>query len=238
VNLPTTMKVTVADTAGLEGDAVKYMAVVLNRAKGWLAEAQSIEEVRHARAVAVGYESVLREKELAFDAQLAATELVRRCERRLGELVRQGQHDGTVARRGQHPDTTHGGELVGVAQAMGVSPNDNKSIADRYAFASASADEFEEALDAARDEGNLSRANVARKVKGKAPKPERSDWHRKRRRIDSNRVLRTLADTLDSASTGLELMERDDVDPAVAEECIASIDQSIRKIRSHLRRVK
>ena len=74
------------DSLALEQDPTSYMLVALNRAKGWLVEAQSIETVRDAKAIAVGYEAVIREKELSIDAQLAATEIVRRCERRIGEL--------------------------------------------------------------------------------------------------------------------------------------------------------
>jgi hypothetical protein len=76
------------------------MSTVLHRAKSWLQEAQNIDAVRDTKAIAVGYESVIREKELAFDAQLAATEIVRRCERRIGELVREGQGRGEIARVG------------------------------------------------------------------------------------------------------------------------------------------
>ena len=44
---------------------------------------------------------MIREKELAFDAQLSATEIVRRCERRIGELVREGQRNGSVRTHGE-----------------------------------------------------------------------------------------------------------------------------------------
>ncbi len=57
----------------IQSDPVAYMALVLNRAKGWLDEAQNVDTAREAKAIAVGYEAVIHEKELAFDAQLAAT---------------------------------------------------------------------------------------------------------------------------------------------------------------------
>jgi hypothetical protein len=93
-------------------DPVESMALMLNRAKGWLGEAQSLDEVRQAKAVAVGYEAVIREKELAFDAQLSATEIVRRCERRIGQLVREGQREGTIRTQGQRTVGHHGAQLA------------------------------------------------------------------------------------------------------------------------------
>lgn len=223
-------------------DPVEYMAVALNRAKGWLAEARSIEDVRETKAIAVGYESVIREKELAFDAQLSATEIVRRCERRIGELVRHGQRQGTVARPGDiggdpnQRGLQRGVDLATTSAAAGV--KHPSELTPLYTMADARDEEFEKAIGEARAEGNLSRANVVRKVKGEAPKTVRSEWHRKRRRIDSNRILRSLAETLDGATAGLELMGRDEIDPDTAAECVPAIEKSLADIRQHVRRIQ
>lgn len=161
---------TTPDESALERDPVGYMAVVLNRAKGWLTEAQSIEDVRNTKAIAVGYESVIREKELAFDAQLSAMEIVRRCERRIGELIREGQREGTIAKTGDIGRSAkgdrRGDHLIRPHEALGQ-PNRAPQLAhEHYAIADASAEQFEQAVTQAREEGNLSRANVVRKVKG------------------------------------------------------------------------
>lgn len=156
------------DEGALMADPVEYMALVLNRAKGWLTEAQSVEEVRNTKAIAVGYESVIREKELAMDAEMSATEIVRRCERRIGELVRTGQEDGTIAKRGSNTRT----DLVGAAYEVPVSVTEAAGVKNRsevkplYDLADAPAEVFDNALTEARGEGDLSRANVVRKVKG------------------------------------------------------------------------
>jgi len=235
-----TTDLVVPEAGALEADPVQYMAVVLHRAKGWLAEAQSIEQVRETKAVAVGYESVIREKELAFDAQLSATEIVRRCERRIGELVRQGQRDGTVLSRGQTVgDRTRGCDLRRPHEAVGVSENDRKAVSDAYAMADSPNEEFEEAISEAREEGNLSRANVVRKVKGEKPKTnDRSEWHHRRRRIDSNRILETLAQELDAAADGLDLMDPDDLDADLVETAVPAIKKSIATVNRHLRRIQ
>lgn len=128
------------ETGELVEDPTSYMAIVLHRAKSWLEEAQSIDDVRDARAMAVGYEAVIREKELGFDAQLAATEIVRRCERRIGELK-----TFTAVNAGQ-----------------------GKARMEEIAMSSATVGDFDAAVDEARDEGNLSRANVVRKIRGDA----------------------------------------------------------------------
>ena len=139
------------DRRALEADPVEYMAVVLHRAKGWLAEAQDVDSVREAKAIAVGYEAVIREKELAFDAQLSATEIVRRCERRLGELA---PRRGDIGRN-RGDDLSRSETLIGQGKT-----------ADEHRTMAAAADEaFDAAVDEARSEGNLSRANVVRKLR-------------------------------------------------------------------------
>jgi hypothetical protein len=70
------------------------------------------------------------------------------------------------------------------------------------------------------------------------PKPERSEWQRGRKRIDSNRILSSLATELDAATSGLDLMESDQIDPDVLDECMPLIEQSIQTIRRHLRRIQ
>lgn len=236
--MSSTALVPIEDAQDLTHDPVQYMAVVLNRAKEWLSEAQHIEEVRESRAVAVSYESYLREKELAFDAQLSATEIVRRCERRIGELVRQGQRDGKLMSRGSNTrvDLVANDNLVTVTEAAGV--GHRSSLKPLYDLAEADPQEFEEALAEAKAEGNLSRANVVRKVKGEpAPTSERSEWHRNTRHLDSNRILLTLAQELDALTTGLDLMRPDDLDPALMAEWMPVIDRAISTIRKHVRRI-
>lgn len=129
------------------------------------------------------YESVIREKELAFDAQLSATEIVRRCERRMGELVREGQRDGTI-RKPSRVTGRGNGRVDDIPKPRDFFSGDYERT-ESYVMAEAPAEQFEEAITEAREEGNLSRANVVRKVKGVKPKPaERSEWHHKRRHID------------------------------------------------------
>jgi hypothetical protein len=117
-----------------------------------------------AAQIEAAYKRMAREKELAFDAQLSATEIVRRCERRIGELVREGQRNGTVRTERQGggkrlvvrdlPERASPTKLVGAKYRSELGP--------LYAMGDAAPEEFEQAISNARAEGNLSRANVVR----------------------------------------------------------------------------
>lgn len=238
-----------------EVDPTEYMLTVLNRAKEWLTEARSIEDVRDAKAIAVGYEAVIREKELAFDAQLAATEIVRRCERRIGELVREGQERGDIYRQGQGGGGDHQPGVRGsaprdhdaargqeddrrtVADAFGVQRHSSRAVHETYAMADAPDDTFEDAIAEAREEGNLSRANVVRKVRGeKAPENGRSEWHRGRHHIDPNRIVRELDMALIAATAGLDLVDSSALDREACGAHFASIRNSLRTVSRQLGR--
>ena len=113
------------------------------------------------------------QKQLGKDAQLAAAEIVRRAERGIGVAIRRGQQTGEIARRGDR-----GGGAAGV---HGGNPNDRRDDhlgspgsffrhaderADTYAMTDGISDtDFEDALGEAKAEGNLSRANVVRKIR-------------------------------------------------------------------------
>lgn len=224
-----------SDAAALELDPVAYMTTVLHRAKSWLEEAQNIDDVRTTKAIAVGYENVLREKEMAFDAQLAATEIVRRCERRVGELVRQGQEDGTIRRQGQWPTSKVHGRDHELPSPLDFVNNSDELTRGAYPMAEASADQFNEAIEEAKAEGNLSRANVVRKVKGETKPEARSEWHHKKRHIDSNRIVRETARALDGSCAGLDLVDFGALDALERLEWIESLRNSLRVLNRFLK---
>ena len=86
-----------------------------------------------------------------------------------GEILRQGQ---TIAKS----VSTHGGELDQPYKAMGVSQHDHKAMGDTYVISDAPDETFEQAIEDAKAEGNLSRANVLRKVKDLAQMPMLVDY--------------------------------------------------------------
>lgn len=117
-----------------------------------------------------------------------ATEMVRRAEYALGKSIRQGQAQGTVRRlgagSGPRADYERNGKTVRVAahavpDENCISPRDLFGNSSEWTETNAMADgaetpeAFEEALAEARAEGNLSRANVVRKVRGRCSRPPR-----------------------------------------------------------------
>jgi hypothetical protein len=88
----------------------------------------------------------------------------------VGELVRQGQEEGTIRKHGDDTRT----DLVDRVQLGLRSPSDaageQRATLSRslYSMADATPDDFDAAIDEAKAEaeGNLSRANAVRKVKG------------------------------------------------------------------------
>lgn len=239
--MSTTALVRVDQAAVIEADPVEFMTLALTQVTGWLKTAERIDDVREWKSQAVGYEALLRQKGMAVEAQLAAAEIQRRCERRIGELVKHGQEVGEIRTSGdggpKDPSFAKEGSHAKPGPNDFFNGNDDKTHA--YAMAAATDEEFDGALAEAREEGNISRANVVRKVKGEPAKaPDRSEWHHKTRRIDSNRILSTLAQELDAAASGLDLIVPDDLDPDLVAECTTTIKTAVATINRHLRRIQ
>jgi hypothetical protein len=151
-------------------DVGAYVVAVLDRARTWLQQATTTDlpEIIEARARAEAIRCYIAQKELGTDAQLAAAEIVRRAERRIGELVREGQERGEIRRRGDG-----GGDPRFVdphRKQMRMSPTEffasPQAAHETYAMTDGvTADEFEAVLDEAKAERNLTRANVVRKAR-------------------------------------------------------------------------
>jgi hypothetical protein len=153
-------------------DAGAFIIHSCERAKDWLTQCIAlgeIDEIVELKSQAEAIRVYTTTKQLGRDAELAAAEIVRRAERGIGVCIRKGQAEGTIAARGhnhaQNSMTTgseprltsefaKSHELAGGGNQPGI-----------YAFTDGVTDEqFDEAIDEAKAEGNLSRANVARKA--------------------------------------------------------------------------
>lgn len=173
-----------ADTDVLDAasDPGAFVIASLERARSWLAQASTTDlpDLVEAKARAEAIRCYVAQKELGKDTELAATEIVRRAERRIGQLIREGQVNGeikTVGTTGPQPDYVRNGKLV--SSSRGAPPDANSTSPSAY-FSSGSDtaatyavtdgvsdEEFEDVIAEAKAEKNLSRANVVRKVKGK-----------------------------------------------------------------------
>lgn len=188
-----------ANTLARQSAAIQEMAVssYLEQARDWLAtavEQTGPEQIAGAKAQIATAAEATKQLGLSKEIQLDAQEMVRRAEYALGKAIRKGQEEGTVAKKG---DTGHKGSENVLSTLPG--PTDFASDVELYdrpsqgkagilsiADAAPSQEEFDAALAAAKEEGNLSRANVARKIK-------KQECDRGPSRADKAEIIRTLA---------------------------------------------
>ncbi len=172
-----------ADPAVIEraADPGEFVIQACQRARTWLREALDhgdIDQIAELKSRAEAVRVYTVQKQLGEDAQLAATEIVRRAERGIGLAIRRGQEDGTIRRPGQG-----GGQTPQSAR-----PRSDKARSSPADFASpaelrgngagiyhmtdgVSEEAFEEAIAEAKAEGDLSRANVVRKTRQHPGRP-------------------------------------------------------------------
>lgn len=146
----------------------------LTRARDWLSRAvdeTGPEQIAAAKAEIATAAEATKQLGLSREIQLDAQEMVRRAEYALGKAIRKGQQEGTVASESNH-------NRLGVPSTAKARPSDFASDVELYDRPSqhkagilsiadaATPEEFDAAIEEAKSEGNLSRANVARKVKG------------------------------------------------------------------------
>lgn len=146
-----------------------YLATARDR----LHDAMEATAVVSIKAEVATVAEMTKQLGLSKECRDDATEMVRRAEYALGKAVRRGQADGSIASRGSFgngrsatgADLIRPTDLASDAELYGNSTTGSPGIVD-LADATDSESEFENALTTARKEGNLSRRNVVRKVKG------------------------------------------------------------------------
>jgi DNA-binding NarL/FixJ family response regulator len=144
----------------------------LSQARDWLATCVEITgpaEIAHAKAQIATAAEATKQLHLSKEIQLDALEMVRRAEYALGKAIRKGQAEGTITKSVRE---TGGGPERRSLNMNSSSPREliphGQDRADIYGMTDGvEPAEFDAALDEAKSEGNLSRANVARKAKAK-----------------------------------------------------------------------
>lgn len=137
-----------------------------------------IGDVVNLKAKIATIETATKQLGMSKEAQEYATEAVRRSEWALGRAIRRGQSDGTVGvpSSGRSSSDTGLPRPSDFASPSELYPNPKQAGIYDLADAAPTAQEFDAAIDEAKAEGNLSRANVARKAReaaGDSPKPRR-----------------------------------------------------------------
>lgn len=138
-----------------------------------------ISDVVSIKGQVVTIQVATRELDMSQEAQDLAAEAVRRAEWTLGMAIRKGQAEGVVAKRGDiggqgapgvrgASGSPRGGHLDTPMALVGAGHPSELTPFYELADAAPRPEQFDKALGDAKAEGNLSRANVIRKVKGQS----------------------------------------------------------------------
>ena len=160
-------------------DATNEVAVTsyLQQARDWLTRAvdeTGPEQIAAAKAEIATAAEATKQLGLSKEIQEDAAEMVRRAEYAIGKAMRRGQAEGTIRTAAGNLTPGRGNPLneVHVGAVRNPAPADfipgRVERADSLDMADAGDEAFEAALSEARAEGNLSRANVARKAREKS----------------------------------------------------------------------
>lgn len=208
--------VVAADVASLSvmpaEQAELAVSEMLSRSYMWLSKAVASTNVppmdaKEVRAYVYTLAEATRQRDLSKEIQEDAQEMARRADYALGKAIRAGQANGTVRTRGQGgggqhvlgisgavpgPSSSHGdkdglkvatdfathGELHGGAGGGGI-----LALADE----APNPEQFEQALQQAKVEHNVSRANVVRKIRGEGTAEREALWAEARRLAEEER---------------------------------------------------
>lgn len=165
---------------------------MLTEARSWLAhavEATDPTSVANFKAQMATVVEATKQLGLSKEIQLDAIEMVRRAERGVGKAIRGGQERGEISTMGNRnnyggPDgPAHRQSPIGTLSSPSDFLPTGSDRAATYAITDDVTDEdFDAALTEAKAEGNVSRANVVRKIKapGEATYSERQSakWDR------------------------------------------------------------
>lgn len=240
-----------ADPGFLErsADPAEFVIQACERAKVWLREVLDhgdIDQIVEVKSQAEAIRVYTMQKNLGKDAELSAQEVVRRAERGIGVAIRRGQEAGEIRGKGQGRLThQHGGTELIKSPADFVSVhelNGSGSSAGIYDMTDDVSDgDFNNAVEAAKDEGNLSRASVVRKVRARKAQgddgwvPDPGDNHGDAP-VQRRRLIRAWAGQGYSSRQMSELLGmRDDVIRRIAREMGIEItaDQFVTGTRRH-----
>lgn len=161
--LVSTASLSAVPAARREEAVTIYLEAARDRLTQALA-ASGPEAVASIKAEVATAAEATRQLGLSREIQTDAQEMVRRAEFTLGRAIRQGQTEGTVNRNGIHQGP---GDAFTSRKSMSPStlmPGGTTTV-ETYAMADAGPEVFEAALAEAKTEGNVSRANVVRKIR-------------------------------------------------------------------------
>jgi len=150
---------------------------MLEQAHTWLAHAVETSaparDIADFKAFIATAADAAKRLKVSKEIQVDAEVMVRRSERALGQSIRGGQERGEIATRGQRNETSNQYTSGPVVHNTRSTPSDFASPAELMGNGAGiydmtddvTDDDFETAIEGAKDEGNVSRANVVRKIR-------------------------------------------------------------------------
>ncbi len=202
----------------------------LVESKRWLAVATKGTDptpIQEFKAWAATVAEMTRQKGLSEEIQMDAQEMVRRAERGIGLVVQQGQEAGVVRTVGRSEFGQVSPSVHDVSSRESSLPSPKEFYATTREYVDArdmsvdvTDEDFEEVLQEAREEGNLSRRGVAAKARERSgrevvPRDTHPDKAQiedvpKRKRLPLAKQYFNAATALSHALARLERLEADD----------------------------
>lgn len=245
--------------------AAQVTAMLSHARTGLLAAiaAHDLPAIVEFKQKAAAIQEIAKQVRMGHEFQLDAAEFVRRAERGLGVAIREGQQRGEVSSKtngiaaGPRSDYERNGQVIHVdrdVQNTVMSPTDYAKPSELsgqhgaggiYAMTDNVSDEaFEEALAEAREEENLSRANVARKARAKAefptpaePEPPQTPPVVVRKTARARRTVEQMSIALSNYVLGLTEIDPAEVDRDELQKEITIIFESLGAIRKFMKEV-
>lgn len=255
-------EVSALDTLDQESQARAVTALLSHSRTGLLAAiaAQDLPGVVEYKAKAAAIQEITKQLRLGKELQLDAAEFVRRAERGIGVAIRQGQANGDIAAKGEsrgpQSDYMRNGKVVHVdplPDEKKVSParffSGGGETHEVYALTDNVSDAaFEEALAEAKAEGNLSRANVARKAKAKAAQPKPKPQPEpappllpgkkpKGPKANSTEMLENIEGMLGAIVQTCQYINPADIDPAKGAALVRAVYSHVANIRRTMKEI-
>lgn len=220
--------------------------------------AQDLPGIVRAKQQAATIQEIAKQVRIGKDMQLHAAEFCRRAERGLADAVVEGQEGGTVATKSsaaiERRAKEHGDQITVLPRVRDIEPDfyanssRGESISD---LAGLRDDQFEDAISEARDEGNLSRANVARKCKAKvaipddakgidnevAPKPKQPAQPRPFKKTDTE-MLAEMVGSIQNFAGLIEWVRPEEIDDETAQRLVNQARSAWGAINKKLKEIK
>lgn len=147
---------------------MKELAILTDAVK-MLAEAKSLDEIKHIHGLLKVAEAYAKAEKLGMEAEAHAAELRLRAARKAGEALVEAKETGEYGPGGDRKSSYHDGKMIPMSD-LGIT---NHQSSDWQAMANADEEDFEEAVTKAKKKKATSDravANMLRKPK-KTPKP-------------------------------------------------------------------